>query len=226
MEPVTDNGTLRILDLFRRAVYPVVHSRTPRPLLARRAVVVGAGGAGSWFSILFAMSADVERSRLAVVDADRLELVNANRLPYPLEWFMEEVPKVVAVYWYISLVRPGFEVSTYYRKLEKPEEVIEVLEAEQADLLVDAVDNVKSSEMLKTAVERSVDFLALHYDGYHGTIEWCPKGRCTESWVLDEEAGQGYTFPSTAAMPAILAALAVRLLTYSPDKPLTHSFEI
>lgn len=211
--------TARIMWL--RHLKEILRSRSPKLLENVRVLQLGAGGVGTWFAIMFAMHADPETTSITIVDDDVLEEVNANRLPYPYNWFTEGMRKVDALRNFIAAIRPGLDVRTLPVRPRLAAEIEGLARSSNANIIVDAVDNVESIAVIKKARERllnTVALLSLHYDGTHYTIEYVPPGKTSASWDVDFQAGQ-YTTPSTAMTPAAIAVTAIAILMNPPEEP-------
>lgn len=200
-----------------------ITARTPENLLLTgRFLLVGAGGVGTWMAIMLTLHADPGGVEITIIDDDRLEPVNMNRLPFPVAWFLEGKPKVVALEEYLPLLRPSITVKGIVERAGP--ELLDQL-VPHHDVVIDAVDNVEAIELIASiAAKHRKPRLSLHYDGLHGTVEWSPTG-APVGWSSGLNQ-QGYTTPSTAVTPAALAVVGVRILQERPSEPIAFTFEL
>lgn len=195
--------------------------------LAGRYVVAGAGGVGTWTTIMLALHAKIDSTEIHIFDDDKLELHNANRLPYPVYYFLQGTPKAVALRKHIEWIRPGLRVEDYIMSIDDDKITMKILSRINPDVVIDAVDSTASiTTVRKIAAKIRKPVLSLHYDGWHGTVEWIPRPWEQEggAWTLDNAAH--YTTPSTALTPAALSIIGVLILLDWPDEPIIYTFEL
>ena len=198
-----------------RDLLPLVHNRTPKTIEGRY-LVIGAGGVGSWVSILLSMTADITDFELFLIDNDRLELANANRLPYPIWWFSKGVAKTEALKSFIKMMRPGLKIVAYTTQVnDYTEDVIEDI-VRQVDLIIDAVDSMQTIKRIWRLAKRlDKPVISAHYDGWHGSVIYIPPN--SEAPTIWGDDAEGYTAPSIVVTPVMLASIVVTLIA-SRDK--------
>jgi len=210
-------------DIILRRYFVDVHQRSPTTL-NDRVLQIGAGGVGTWFAILYAMSCSHD-AKLIVVDNDVLEPSNANRLPYPLNIFYANMPKSYALRKYLSLLRPGLGIEVYKADIRELD-IESLVNYNGINVIVDATDNVETQKVIEEKARRlRKHLLSLHYDGEHISVIWCPNGECIDTWSVDEEA-RHYTTPSLAYVPVVLAGIGVSILIHKPNRPLIETYDL
>ncbi|MCD6489499.1 MAG: ThiF family adenylyltransferase [Thermodesulfobacterium sp.] len=157
------------------------------------ASIVGCGGTGFWTAYLLAMSG-VEH--LILVDADRVDETNLNRLPLSKRHI--GVPKVEAVYDMVKRIRPNTFIETYQRKIET-EEDCSIL----SGVIFACTDNLKSQRLLWAYAKKN----GLKYQrvGYDGTV-LCVTKAFPLSFDEQSENEAGYQITPSWVIPAVLAS--------------------
>jgi molybdopterin/thiamine biosynthesis adenylyltransferase len=155
------------------------------------ATVVGCGGTGFWTAFLLAMSGAEE---LILIDTDKIERSNMNRLPVVEDSIGKEKTKVLAEF--IRLFRPDIRIECQHLKVETPA---------QCQLLRGSVfcctDNLKSQQLICAYCKKN----RIKYQriGYDGTVL-----NVSRAFPLsfDSNTPDGYTIVPSWVVPAVLAA--------------------
>ena len=179
-------------------------------------VIAGLGGTGTWFAFL--VSGITWGSKILLLDPDVLEPENLNRLPLPLLEFASRhmmKHKVSLVATYLALSNKDIRVYPYPVRADK--ETLDYLldrHAISSPVIVDCTDNTRSTdELMDYAREKGYEYLGIHYDGSHITVEHRRPHQIGKGWIAREQTG--YTvLPSYIVPPVIAAALAVDMLLY------------
>ena len=159
--------------------------------LPQTATVVGLGGTGFWTAVLLAMSGVEE---LILIDRDKIELTNLNRLP--LEKKAVGLLKTAQVKQYILALRDTVKVETHEIYIDS---------ARDCEILRGAIfcctDNLKSQQLICAYAKKN----SLPYQriGYDGTILNVSK---TFPLSFKETNERGYTVTPSWGVPAVLAA--------------------
>lgn len=198
-----------------------MYSRVPFEDLIRydRTVIVGMGGMGQWFTLLYSMLL-TKHAELVLIDDDILEPTNLNRFPFPWIWSIERKHKVDAIAEIIMNIRPQLEVLTIKKKLTS--EDINWLKGLEPSLVVETIDSPVISELIRKKVKEIAPVLSLHYDGRSITVEWTPQTDDGDgkAWIVDDLPDRiGYqTFPSLPYPPIIAAVFGLILAKRKPKK--------
>ena len=168
------------------------------------AIIVGVGGTGSWVALLLVMSGV---KQLTLMDSDRLELTNFNRLPLPVEGNIGDL-KTEALARFLNLLRPDCYIITEGRATGF------TLSAVEGEVLFDCTDQQSTQRMLKQwAQEHKISYIRVGYDGTHVTIS-----DRVPSWnSLDKERSGYAVFPSWSVPAALAGCLGVAKAMYAPD---------
>ncbi len=170
----------------------------------KSAIVVGLGGTGSWVAFYLADSGCPE---LHLMDGDKLEVVNFNRLYIPIQGNLGR-QKTEAIGEYLKLLRPDCSIQTYGKATQ-----FSLLEVAGGDTIFDCTDSEAVQQMLyKWAKDNNRRYIRSGYDGTHITVvDRVP------SWSVGEKA-TGYEIRPSWVVPAsISAAFAVSKAMYCPD---------
>ncbi len=175
--------TIRERDLYSR--------QESLPLgIPSEAIVVGAGGTGTWVALFLAMSGV---KRLHIMDFDNLELSNLARLPYP----ESEVGKLKTSALLTLLVdlRPELTVECYDRATDMN------LALAQGEFLFDCTDNVGTqTRLFEHSKKNDIRYIRVGYDGLHITVTSMPSGFTTDEDTV------GYTTTPSWVVPTVMAA--------------------
>lgn len=107
----------------------------------RSVCVIGLGGTGSWVALQLALLGATE---LTLIDDDRVEIHNLNRLPLPPETVGQ--PKVMAVAAEIVRLRPSVLVVPLFQKWDGDPDVFD-----DADVVFDCTDNNRTQKRIAEA---------------------------------------------------------------------------
>lgn len=161
--------------------------------------IVGCGGTGTWVAVFLAMSGV---PHLTLIDPDKLELSNLNRLPYTQD--MVGKLKVECLKRLIIALRPSGSIRTLAAALNKDSLVF----LAGADLVIDCTDLISTQKLLYSyCKDVRVRYIRCGYDGIHITVS-----STVPDWVQgnENEEERGYTItPSWVCPAAIAGALAV-----------------
>lgn len=168
------------------------------------AIIVGLGGTGSWVALLLALSGS---KSLLLMDADKLEPTNFNRIPVPKKDNLGKL-KTVAISDLIRGLRPDCFIQIEGRAGAF------TLEAAQGDWLFDCTDSQPTQMMLADwAKKHDRRYVRCGYDGTHMTVT-----DRVPTWNTKLEARTGYEITPSWAVPAAMAAcFAVSKAMYCPE---------
>jgi hypothetical protein len=157
-------------------------------------VIVGCGGIGYWLALQLAM---MGAQNLTLIDGDKVEPSNLNRLPIPLrmsgEW------KVKALKAQIRMLRP--QVRVVCMPVHITEDTMSVLEAPNG-YVWDCTDDARIQQLLSRWCARH--FLNYTKAGYEGwEIGLYP--RMTDTWMQDDYT-PGYTTSRANVVSSMMAA--------------------
>lgn len=177
-------------------------------------VVVGCGGVGTWAAILFAM---VGARRIILIDPDRLEATNLNRLPFTPTDINR--PKVYVLRDFIARIRPCEVIAiaeAFQNVIDDVEAIINLTPGPGKPfvLVVDAVDRVDISNLvLEFAKKTGAQYLDVKYDGFSYSVRYSKDAsKLSATWDADP-ADQGYrvvpSFVGTALLPVVIGLISV-----------------
>jgi hypothetical protein len=157
------------------------------------ATVVGCGGTGHWTALFLAMSGVKE---LVLIDPDRIEVSNLNRLMFPpLARGRHKVKELEKI---IKNIRPKIRVETHIAKIECPSHCI-ILRG----TIFCCTDNLKSQQIICAYARKNE--LPYQRIGYDGTILNVSKAFPLS---FEENPREGYRIVPSWVVPAALAAAA------------------
>jgi hypothetical protein len=163
-------------------------------------------------------------TRIYIVDGDRWEEHNFNRVPLPLHYVGENKAQALANY--LAQLRPNVRLYAVRNYIRDTADMATLLASTQPNVVIDAVDNIRTTKMILEACQISeIYYVGAHYDGTHVTVEAMPP-HAAGLWEVDSGA-QGYqVFPSLAPAAAIAGSLAAFLAVTKPDKPVSIVFDL
>ncbi len=192
--------------------------------LLDRITIIGCGGVGSWVGIMLSLVL-CPNTDLILIDPDRVEPENMNRLPYPLQFFARKLNKAEALGKYIALIRPQINIMPIAKKYEELSE-LEKAEIQQSTIIIETTDAPLSQEKIYKDVEEwKKPVVAGHYDGKHLTVKYHPKGKLGDSWVINYNEGYE-VIPSYPTVAILTASLVVELAIRRPIEPVLISLDI
>lgn len=156
------------------------------------ASVVGCGGTGFWTAILLAMSGVEE---LILVDHDRIEVSNLNRLP--LQDTYVGVRKIAAIREFVAKIRKLVRIEEHDKKIEKPEDCI-ILRG----MVFCCTDNLRSQQIVCAYCKKNK--IPYQRVGYDGTVLNVSKTFPLSFKQVSER--DGYTITPSWVIPAVLAS--------------------
>ena len=176
--------------------------RVERDLIQHPHIIVGCGGVGFWLGIFLAMNG-LENS-LVLVDGDKLEATNLNRIPCPPSWI--GVNKAIALRRIIKQMRPHIQVTCLPSFLS--EDTLELLKkalnahAYQAATVWDCTDDARiQTKVYKVCQEEGVRFRKIGYEGFKiGTYAHF------DVWFDEATYQRGYRTTMANAMSSAMAA--------------------
>lgn len=155
------------------------------------ATVVGCGGTGFWTAMLLAMSGT---SKLILIDFDKIEESNLNRIP--LENAYIGYNKTDAVEVITKWIRPRCELVKHKKRLETPESCA-ILEG----TVFCCTDNIKSQQLINAHCKKNN--LPYQRIGYDGTLLNVSRAF---PMTFDDDVKDGYRVVPSWAIPAVMAA--------------------
>jgi molybdopterin/thiamine biosynthesis adenylyltransferase len=156
------------------------------------ASVVGCGGTGFWTAILLAMSGVEE---LILVDHDRVEVSNLNRLP--LQESYVGVRKIAAIREFVAKIRKLVRIEEHDKRIEKPEDCI-ILRG----MVFCCTDNLKNQQLICAYCKKNK--IPYQRVGYDGTVLNVSKTFPLSFKQIPER--DGYTITPSWVIPAVLAS--------------------
>jgi len=129
--------------------------------IPKSACVIGCGGVGSWVAINLALTGV---KKLVLVDHDKIEYHNLNRIPFTVS--QVGIEKVNALLSFIALRRMDTEVVPIPKKIEDCNE-IEMDIIKQCEVIIDCRDSISG---LPEEIEKKAKVITCGYDGYKVTI--------------------------------------------------------
>lgn len=171
-----------------------------------QATVVGVGGTGAWVAIIIAMSGC---QNLHLMDADKLEVTNFNRVPLNPDTNTGR-SKVEALKEFIENIRPDINISIYGRAGTFTLPLTE-------GVIFDCTDNHDTQIMVNEWAKKNArPYIRCGYDGTHITVTHrMPK------WTTGEKHTGYEVFPSWVVPAIIASALAVAKVMKYPDMDVT-----
>lgn len=169
------------------------------------ATVVGVGGTGSWVALFLAMSGT---KRIILMDGDKTELTNFNRLPIPVRGNLGEL-KTEVIAKMLETIRPDCIV-------EQEGKANGFTLASTEGTIFDCTDNPKVQQMIYTfAKEHNREYIRVGYDGTHITVhDRVPK------WGNVERTGYE-VFPSWVVPAAMAACFGVTKAMHNTELVVT-----
>ena len=185
-----------------------------------RVCVVGCGGVGFYCSLILSHYPDIE---LVLIDRDRSDIVNANRLPLPPFVLFLSRNKCYETIRFIKHVNPNV-CANYIDDFINDENIDRYMH--DCDVVLDATDSPLVQSLIKNyCVKTRKTLLSVHYDGLHFTIEYLPPNSADnafDEWNVDNRTGY-QTFPSCALTPAIACSIAIKILMERPKRRIVIS---
>lgn len=164
----------------------------PNLVVPTIASVVGCGGTGFWTAVFLAMSGVEE---LILVDPDKIELSNLNRLP--VDDVRVGATKTSAVSDFIFQIRKNTRIELHEKRIEKPEDCT-VLRG----TIFCCTDNLKSQQLICAYCKKN--HLKYQRIGYDGTILNVSRAFPLSFQPATDEGG--YTTTPSWVVPAAVAA--------------------
>jgi hypothetical protein len=178
-------------------------------------LIVGCGGVGWWLATFLAMLGATE---LVLVDGDRLEPTNLNRLPVPLRWRGDL--KVHALKKQLRLLRPCIKVTCH------PQHLTDLLvrpfmEALPSDTMVwDCTDDATIQQALYSYMHSARRTGLYRKSGYD---KWTIGAYRNMSVWLPDDYRPGYT---TTHANAVTSALAAAIGIVAQGRGVSHDVNI
>ncbi len=194
-----------------------------KKLLSSRVCIVGQGALGAYSSSFLARSGV---GRLKLIDFDRVELSNLQRQNL-FEQRDIGKPKAECAKSYLQLINPEIEIDAVCEKLTD-ENVRSLLG--QAELVIDAVDNLDARECInRFCVENSIPWIYGGVAGSEGmTMNILPGHACFKCLMPGEAprkedcadaASRGIIGMIAPFISSIQCAEAIKILIYGPEHP-------
>lgn len=151
-------------------------------LTFRNVIIIGCGGIGFWAGILLAMKGV---PNFILIDGDKIEATNLNRLPVPQTWVGTN--KAVALRKMIRILRPSTVISAIARHVQHDE--IDILKRVIQDggpyyqLLIDTTDDARIQKAIYEAMKDRhmyTKYVKIGYEGfkvgaYNNMSVWIPE---------------------------------------------------
>lgn len=165
------------------------------------AAVVGLGGTGTWTALFLAMAG---AHQLHLMDFDRLEASNLNRLPYAEDDLGKQKTEVAAEL--IKRIRPDTEIYIHQEANELSLSLVTKSGFNGSDVwFFDCTDKLRTQRMIyEFTAKHKNKYIRCGYDGLHMTV--CDYVGLSAG--SDDEAGYRIT-PSWVCTPAVAAGIAV-----------------
>lgn len=172
-------------------------------------VIVGVGGIGSWVAILLAMAGT---GMIHLVDFDRVEIHNLNRIPLTLgsvgRYKVHEVAKL------IQSIRPNAYVQTYTSRFEN---VVQLLSNQYIDWVIECTDNVKTQRIVRRVCRKYFwRLVEVHYDYDTQAKDWlvsitmfCDPTKIPEDFWCEDSGDTGYRVVQSYVVPPVILASIV-----------------
>ena len=173
-------------------------------------VIVGCGGIGFWLAIFLAMQGYY---KFVLIDDQKIEPSNLNRLPVPPSWV--GLYKVNALRKVIRTLRPVTEIVTFNgRMYEEGFEYINILNKNNDKQVWDCTDDARVQKALSNWCKDKISYRKIGYEGFK-------VGTYTDFnvWTTDDYA-PGYRTSNACAVTSALAGVVgimANILNLSQD---------
>lgn len=163
-------------------------------ILDRRQVIVGVGGIGYWLGIQLAM---LGTQNIVLVDADKVEPSNLNRIPVPLRLHGEY--KVKALKAQIRMLRPTCHVTCL--PVNITEDTLEMIRVSSAHIW-DCTDDARIQRIIsRYAQTQGFEYTKAGYEGWDIGLY----NKMEDTWLQDDYA-PGYTTSKANVISSMMAA--------------------
>lgn len=171
-------------------------------VLEKTYIIVGCGGIGFWAGIILAMYG---MKNFVLIDGDKIENSNLNRLPVPPNWVGHN--KAIALRRVIRQMRPCTTINCIIKKIDDDnisllKSIMESNRAHYGTNLIDTTDNAVIQKKLYTLCDdENVKYVKIGYEGldvgWYPTYDvWIPENytpgyRTTQSNVISSTVSAG-----------------------------------
>jgi predicted ThiF/HesA family dinucleotide-utilizing enzyme len=181
-----------------------LHTKVPEV-----ATVVGVGGIGFWIALDLAMLGTKE---LVLIDPDRIEISNLNRIPLSLKNIGRS--KVLATKEFITDIRPDCRIEAI------PDRVEDHLGEIKGYVFICVDDFDVASLVVSSSQASGLPYIVLTYDGRHFTIT----KEVNSCWEV--EARRGYrVIPSYVITPQMVSLIALVMIDLGKTMDISESLE-
>jgi hypothetical protein len=174
-----------------------------RNVMTKKYIIVGCGGIGFWAGILLAMFGIKE---LILIDGQKIESSNLNRLPVPPTWVGTN--KAIALRRIIRQMRPATVINCIVKNVNDENiDVLKSLTVGQRCTIIDTTDDARIQKKIYDCI--GSDSVSVHYIkiGYEGLdVGWYPR---YDIWIPDNYQPGYRTTQSNVLSSAISAGLGL-----------------
>ena len=164
--------------------------------IPKECTIVGLGGVGLWVAYLLAMSGV---PNLVLIDDDKLEESNLNRLPCKPGW--EGGYKVDIAEELIKAIRPMCNITKHIMRIDEPGKCTYL-----SGVVFCCTDKLPSQQLIHAACKKNG--LLYQRAGYDGTILNVSRAFGFEFCAPPADEPEGYAFDPSWVIPAVMSAAA------------------
>ena len=205
METVELDG----IDYSRQAELTNTLRSIDRNVMDKKYIIVGCGGIGFWAGILLAMFGIKE---LVLIDGQKIESSNLNRLPVPPTWVGTN--KAIALRRIIRQMRPATVINCLVKNVNDENiNVLKSLTADQRCTVIDTTDDARIQKQIYDnigSIVSNVHYIKIGYEGLD--VGWYPR---YDIWIPDNYQPGYRTTQSNVMSSAISAGLGLLSEFYS-----------
>jgi len=209
-----------LVDYSRQADMDVILNRA---LNFKNVVIVGCGGVGYWAALLLAM---MGKENFILIDGDKIEQSNLNRLPVPQTWV--GINKAIALRKLIRTIRPATRISCVTRHVVNDDmdmfntmiQMPREYDYRTMTLVVDTTDDARIQQKIYEVINthsgnRSIRYIKMGYEGFKVGAY---KNMAT--WIPDDYR-PGYRTTQANAVSSVGAAVVGILSAYFAHTDIT-----
>jgi hypothetical protein len=174
-------------------------------------IIVGCGGIGFWAGLMLAMFGITE---LVLIDGDKIEASNLNRLPVPPTWV--GVNKAIALRKLIRQLRPATTINCLVKHMttENMSVLDHIIGSGNETSVIDCTDNaIIQKQLYALTAEKSCRYLKIGYEGLN--VGWYP---AYDVWIPDNYQPGYRTTQSNVISSAVSAGLGILSTFYGNGK--------
>ena len=174
-----------------------------RNVMTKKYIIVGCGGIGFWAGILLAMFGIKE---LVLIDGQKIESSNLNRLPVPPTWVGTN--KAIALRRIIRQMRPATVINCIVKNVNDENiNVLKSLTIDQRCTIIDTTDDARIQKKIYDnigSIVSNVHYIKIGYEGLD--VGWYPR---YDIWIPDNYQPGYRTTQSNVLSSAISAGLGL-----------------